>query len=92
MKIVELGDYSMVIMKDSEDSPWFSIGKIYRQSQRSKGHPLLVRSRNDGMDALATSDWIKSSESIYSAGRLVLYFPDSIANVFNIGDKVELDF
>ena len=92
MRIVELGDCSMVIMKDSEDKPWFSIGNIYRDALKWK-YPLMVRSRNDGMDALATSNWIKSSESIYSAGRLILYFQHNhISHTFNVGDKVELDF
>ena len=32
MQIVELGDCSMVIMKDSEDPPWISVGDIYRHA------------------------------------------------------------
>lgn len=33
MRIVELGDYSMVIMKDSEDLPWMSVGATYRTAE-----------------------------------------------------------
>ena len=41
MQIVELGDCSMVIMKDSEDPPWISVGDIYRKAVKY-GKKILV--------------------------------------------------
>ena len=92
MRIVELGDNSMVIMKDSEDPPWGSVGNSYRAAKRWMC-PLKVRSINDGKSALATSNWMTSSESIYSSGRLILYFQnDNVSFCFKVGDRVELDY
>ena len=93
MQIVELGDCSMVIMKDSSDTPWFSVGNIFRQAQRWKDYPLKVRSINNGKNALATSNWCTSSEAIYTGGRLVLFFKGvDIQHVFKVHDSVKLDF
>ena len=84
MQIVELGDCSMVIMKDSDDAPWVSVGDIYRKAARYK-HNILV----DKGDQL-TINYLESSDYVYTAGRLVLFFKDSIPERFQLHDKVFL--
>ena len=84
MRIVELGDCSMVIMKDSEDPPWISVGNVYRSASRN-GRNILV----DSGDQL-TSQYLESSDYIYTAGRLVLFFKDDIPSRFKLHDKVYL--
>jgi hypothetical protein len=81
MQIVELGDYSMVIMKDSEDPHWFSVGDIYR-SAKEYGGDIIV---DIGQIAL---NYLRASESLYTAGRLVLFFKDHIPPRFCLHSKV----
>ena len=84
MQIVELGDCSMVIMKDSEDPPWKSVGDVYRHAIRY-GLLILVDTGNQ-----LTFNYLKSSDYIYSAGRLILFFKDAIPSRFQLHDKVFL--
>ena len=84
MQIVELGDCSMVIMKDSEDPPWVSVGNIYRQAIRYR-ETILV----DKGDQL-TYHYLESSDYVYTAGRLILFFKDAIPSRFQLHDKVFL--
>lgn len=87
MRIVELGDYSMTIMKSTEDAPWDNLADIY--------HTALEKKRGIGVlnPSLFYSDGIgimKSSEFIYSGRRLVLFFKDRISENFKTGDIVKL--
>ena len=84
MQIVELGDNTMVIMKDSEDPPWLSVGDVYRKSVEYK-RSILV----DKGDQL-TYNYLEASDSVYTAGRLVLFFKDAIPERFQLHDKVYL--
>lgn len=83
MQIVELGDYSMVIMKDSDDPPWESVGSIYRLAI-SFCHKILV-----DRDQI-TLNHITSTDFVYTAGRLVLFFKDIVPERFHLHDKVVL--
>ena len=83
MRIVELGDCSMVIMKDSEDPPWESVGKIYRLANE---FGLSI-----GVDIeQITINYLESSDYVCTAGRLILLFKDKIPDRFHVHDKVEL--
>ena len=86
MQIVELGDCSMVIMKDSEDPFYVSIGSIYREAQWC-GKPICVRkdyqSKFEGWSG-------RASEAIYTGGRLVLFFKEPIPDSIHLHDKVAL--
>ena len=84
MQIVELGDCSLVIMKDSEDPPWVSVGDVYRRA--SKLNRYIIVCVGDQL----TTDYLESSEYIYTAGRLVLFFKDNIPSRFKLHDKVYL--
>lgn len=84
MQIVELGDCSMVIMKDSEDPPWVSVGDIYRKCIKRKGNIHIYQLH-------APYDEMKSSEAVYTAGRLVLFFKDKIRPTFWLHEKINLD-
>ena len=83
MRIVELGDCSMIIMKDSEDPPWVSVGDVYREASRG-GKSIMV-----DIDQI-TSHYVVASDFIYSAGRLILYFDCPIPDRFHLHDKVSL--
>ena len=92
MQIVELGDCSMVIMKDSEDPPWFSIGTEYREMKRWENYPMQVRGVRGELNEPCTN-WVKSSDCIYTAGRLILYFQDvDLNSIFKLHDRVKLRF
>ena len=84
MQIVEMDDYSMVIMKDSEDPPWEGVGDIYREASKYRKKILI-----DVGDQL-TIHYLEASDYIYSAGRLLLYFKDIIPSRFQLHDKVFL--
>ena len=81
MQIVELGDYSMVIMKDSEDPRWVSVGDIYRNA-KDFGGSIIVDKGQITMDYLETYDYL------YTAGRLVLFFKDHVPPRFCLHDKI----
>lgn len=84
MQIVELGDCSMVIMKDSEDPPWESVGKIYRKSLKQKSN-IHVYQKEPPYDEMI------ASEAVCTGGRLILFFKDAIRPTFWLHEKVELD-
>ena len=84
MQIVELGDCSMVIMKDSEDPPWASVGDIYRRA--IKYNDTILVDKGDQL----TYHYLESSDYIYTAGRLILFFKDAIPDRFQLHDKVFL--
>jgi hypothetical protein len=84
MQIVELGDCSMVIMKDSEDPPWVSVGNIYRIA--IKYNDTILVDKDDQL----TYHYLESSDYIYTAGRLILFFKDAIPDRFQLHDKVFL--
>ena len=84
MRIVELGDNSMVIMKDSEDPPWVSVGHVYREAVKT-GKKILVDNGNQ-----LTFHYLEASDYVYTAGRLVLFFGDNIPSRFKLHDEVYL--
>lgn len=84
MRIIELSDYSMTVMKDSDDPPWVNLGDYYREVAGDLGC-LLV----DVGDQL-TMKYITSKEFVYAAGRLILYFKDRIPEKFHLHDKVKI--
>lgn len=85
MQIVELGDCSMVIMKDSDD-PWYhSMGDYYRLAL-DHYHEITVSKRKNEFSRI----YRKSKDFVCTAGRLILFFPNNVNDVFNVHDKVEL--
>lgn len=84
MQIVEIGDCSMVIMKDSEDPPWINVGDVYRKAVKY-GMMILV----DVGDQL-TFHYLETSDYIYTAGRLILFFKKDIPSRLQLHDKVFL--
>lgn len=84
MRIVELGDNSMVIMKDSEDPPWISVGSVYRNAVKKQGvltvAPLEVNDHRV----------LDASEYICSGGRLVLFFKEDVRDIFHLHEKVDV--
>lgn len=84
MQIVELGDCSMVIMKDSSDYMSFSVGKLFRRIREEEHADIEVAKAED------QSVWQTSSGSIYTAGRLLLFFKETIRPEFKLHDKVIL--
>ena len=88
MQIVELGDCSMVIMKDSEDPPWESVGNVYRCAKKYKANIGVKKLFNRGDYASYVSQL--SSDCIYTAGRLILFFKGSIDENIHLHDTIEL--
>ena len=86
MRIVELSDYSMVIMKDSEDAFWVSVGDYHRMSKKSGW--VIGIGKEDKEHHLTVTQY--SSDSVYTAGRLVLLFEDPVNPEFHLHDKVYL--
>ena len=84
MRIVELGDCSMIVMKDSEDPPWKSVGDIYREAYKYN-KSILVDKGNQ-----LTYNYVEASDYVYTAGRLVLFFKEDISKRFSAGEKVFL--
>lgn len=81
MRIVELSDYSMTVMKDSDDPPWANIGDLYREAVYYDS-PLFVNIGNQ------LGKYISTKEYVYAAGRLILYFKNKIPERFHLHDKV----
>ena len=82
MTILELGDYSMVIVKDSEDPYRRSLKKIYYEAD-FYDKKIIVDVGNQ-----ITHYYIEASEFLYSARSLILFFKDKITDRFHVGDKV----
>jgi len=80
MQIVEIGDCSMVIMKDSGDPPWMSVGNYYREAKENNCSIVV----STGYYTERVSDFI------YAGGRLVVFFKDSIEDKFYLHDKVNI--
>lgn len=82
MRIVELSDYTMVIIKDSDDSTWFSMSEKYEACKK----PIVVWKDETNYSFIEQ----KSSDSICTAGRLILFFSDKVKSEFKVGDKVNI--
>lgn len=82
MTILELSDYSMVIVKDSEDPYWMSLKDIYDEAD-SCDKKIIVDVGNQ-----ITHYYMEASEFLYSTRSLVLFFKDKITDRFHAGDKV----
>lgn len=89
MRIVELSDYSMVIMKDSENTFFFSIGDIYRSAKERCFSIAVVKLNEDDSKNMPTA---VSKDYIYTGGKLILYFDQSIKGLFNLQDRVSIYF
>ena len=91
MRIVELGDYSMIIMKDSEDPPYMSIGDIYREATERKLYIAVETDVNYySWKPIEYPAFQVANESIYTGGRLLLFFGDLLSPHFHLHDKVKL--
>lgn len=89
MRIVELGENSMVIMKDSEDPPWISVGNTYRKAiRKGKKRNIRVWALKETPNLYVGMD---SSDYIYTAGRLLLFFKDNIKPEFKLHSRVILE-
>lgn len=77
MTIVELSDYSMTVMKDSEDPPWVSISRIGKYAR------LYVES-------VSTGNMEKPTDFVCSGRMLVLFFKDSISDKFKEKEKITI--
>lgn len=73
----------MIIMKDSTDPPWISVGDVYREAKRKKR--TIVVTKEGSVCGLWASDYV------YTAGRLIVFFTDSIGSSFRLHDRVLLE-
>lgn len=86
MRITELGDNSMVIMKDSTDRRNFTIGHYYRKAP-SYGNGLCLR-----VAKASGGPWYRACDMVYTAGRLILFFNEDISKEFSLHDRVLLEY
>jgi hypothetical protein len=87
MQIVELTDYSMVIMRDSTDPPWVSLGKTYSWAKKHHRGIEVGLLNTDGSGEITS---IISSDMICTAGRLVLFFKDKIDSRYKLHSPVQI--
>lgn len=87
MQIVELSDYSMVIMKDSQDTPWDNPGVHYRIAKEHKWNIVVLKYDDDGITFQCKQT---SSDAIYTAGRLILLFSEPLDSRFTLHSRVHL--
>ena len=78
----------MVIMKDSQDPPWVTVSKPYRQAKDLNRAVEIGLFEGDTEVATIYPEAI--SDSICTAGRLVLFFKDKIDPKFKLHSKVLL--
>ena len=84
MRIVEISDYTIVVMKDSDDPPWLSISRYAEWKDRNiMLYHAEVTSPIDQVD-----DCVISKEYICTGGKLIMYFADALPDNFKKGDKV----
>lgn len=85
MTIIEVNEYSLIAMKDSED-PWsLSVGYINQKMhhQWNFSHADYIVFNDDNRN-----DIIHLADSISNRGMLILYFNDKIPESFKVGDKI----
>lgn len=87
MKIVELSDYSMTIMKDSEDPFYVSMSAIQKKKEKKGGSIRVCKYEEDYDPSYLGTP---ADDSICTAGRMILFFKDSIRDMFSLGEKVVL--
>ncbi len=85
MRIVEISDYTMVIMKDSDDPPWYSIGNFgdWPEKYRHMVFHAGILSEKE-----REKDWVISESFLCTGGKLILYFKDPLPDRFHKGDKI----
>ena len=85
MKIVELSDYSVIIMKDSEDPFYFSLSGYAVKARKEEYHIGMYKN-----NAMSPTLMQISNDFVCTAGRLVLLFGDKVKDCFQKGDTVRL--
>ncbi len=83
MKIVDLGEYSMVIEGDPEESLYYRKIKFIYSFTKKFNRPILVCKGNQ-----LTLHYLESSDCLCSGEILLLYFIDKVPSTFQIGDEV----
>lgn len=86
MRIIEIADYSMVIMKDSEDPFWLSLSSYAEWKKYNMN--LMVYHSDILLPSEQVKDCVISKDYICTAGKLVMYFEDKIPEHFKKEDKV----
>lgn len=89
MRIVELSDYTMTVMKDSEDPFWFGISKLQSRISDKHFNVAVVLEEEMGSFPQIPKHFVVPEDSICTAGRLVLYFADKIPKVYKVGSRVD---
>lgn len=88
MRIVELSDFSMTVMKDSEDRFYKGLGEIQERVERYGSFITVVKEKQEVEDFHGTIQ-AEASESVCSGGKMILFFKDKLEG-FKVGDRVFL--
>lgn len=87
MIISELGDYSVIIMKDSEDKPWYSLNDTYTKAANNNlSIGIYKYLQKEGGRYKSVN--MGSDNYIYSGRRLILFFKERVDKHFKVGDKI----
>ena len=89
MTIVQVSDYTMTIMKDSDDPYYFSISSF--REMYEKGCGIQVRVLDEESEEKPDDDWLIPESMICTGGRMMLWFNDKIPETFKKGTKIELE-
>lgn len=88
MRIVEISDYSMTVMKDSDDPPWLNLAQLANIARNMKVCILVPYEDSD-------DEWVRThvtpvNDHVCTAGRLILFFADKIPKEYEKGSKVSV--
>lgn len=82
MKVVDLGEYSIVIADDDRNRRYNAVEDVFNFANKYNRRILI-----DKGDQL-TFYYLESSNYLYSGGMLILYFNSRIPTSYKVGDEV----
>ena len=85
MRIVDKSDYTITVMKDSEDPYWSSLGQYARNAKVINSSISICFTHPYAPPTVLNAD-----DFVCGAGRLILYFGDRVPDSFSVGKKVYL--
>lgn len=89
MTAIQVSDYTMTIMKDSDDPYYFSISSFRKAHEEGCG--IQVRVLKEESEEYDDEDWLIPESMVCTGGRMMLWFNDKIPETFKKGVKIEIE-
>lgn len=89
MTAIQVSDYTMTIMKDSDDPYYFSISSFRKSYEEGCG--IQVRVLKEESEEYDDEDWLIPESMVCTGGRMMLWFNDKIPETFKKGVKIEIE-